>query len=89
MTRAEYYRFAEFYAGIMPPLPFAEFNAGLTDSSRPHLPEAKALLRGGFIGIVDLVDCTYRAVNPWFFGPVGLVLANPRQVPFTRHKGAA
>lgn len=46
-----------------------------------HLP------RGGIIGTVDLVDCVTESDSPWFFGPYGLVLANPRPCKFVPMKG--
>lgn len=42
---------------------------------------------GGFIGIVDLVDCVHKHDSPWFFGPRGLVLANPRRIEFVPYPG--
>lgn len=46
------------------------------------LPDAAALPLGGFVGAAELVDVVTRHTSPWFFGPVGLVLARPR--PFNR-----
>jgi hypothetical protein len=43
--------------------------------------------RGGFIGIVDLIDCVHKHDSPWFFGPRGLVLANPRRIEFVPYPG--
>jgi hypothetical protein len=35
------------------------------------------LTRGGIIGAVDVIDVVKEYDSPWFFGPRGLVLANP------------
>lgn len=42
---------------------------------------------GGIIGIVDLVDCVQTSTSKWFIGPYGLVLKNPRQLPFRPWRG--
>ena len=44
--------------------------------------------RGGIVGIVDLVDVVREYDSPWFEGPLGLVLRNPRPLPFTPCRGA-
>lgn len=44
----------------------------------PHL-----FSTGGIIGIVDIVDCVQKHISPWFDGPYGFVLANPRVVDYT------
>ncbi|WP_213287535.1 hypothetical protein [Bradyrhizobium sp. sGM-13] len=46
-----------------------------------YCPPAHELLRGGIIGAVELVDIVRKSHSPWFFGTIGLVLANP--VPLT------
>lgn len=33
---------------------------------------------GAIIGEVDVVDCVTRSHSPWFSGPYGLVMRNPR-----------
>jgi ASCH domain len=42
--------------------------------------QAKALERGAIIGVVDIVDCVTHSESPWFEGPFGFVLANPRPI---------
>jgi hypothetical protein len=37
---------------------------------------------GGIIGLIDLVDCVTVSDSPWFTGPYGFVLRNPRQLSF-------
>jgi hypothetical protein len=51
-------------------------------------PDASQLAYGGIIGFADVVDAVTASASPWFVGPVGLVLANPRPVPFLRCRGA-
>lgn len=42
---------------------------------------------GGIIGSVEIVDCVSHSTSPWFFGPFGFVLRDPRPLPFIRLKG--
>jgi len=48
-----------------------------------------ALLYGGIIGVVDLVECVTVHKSRWFDGRpyFGWVLANPRPLEFTRWRG--
>lgn len=43
--------------------------------------------RGGIVGIVELVDIVTESTSPWFVGPFGWVLANPRPLPFRALRG--
>lgn len=52
---------------------------------RASLPSAWQL--GGIVGVVDVVDCVSHHPSRWFTGPFGLVLANPRPVPFVPWRG--
>jgi hypothetical protein len=45
------------------------------------------LPRGGIIGSVNLVDCVRRSTSPWFVGPKGFVMRDPRSLPFVPFKG--
>lgn len=45
------------------------------------------LPRGGIVGQADLVDCVDGSISPWFFGPYGFLLANPRPLPFVSLRG--
>jgi len=63
------------------------FEKMVRDATPPGTNAWDALPRGGFIGIVDVVDCVESSDSPWFFGPYGLVLANPRPVKFHPFKG--
>jgi hypothetical protein len=42
---------------------------------------------GGIVGVVDLVDVITTSADPYFVGPFGLVLANPRQLEFVAMPG--
>ncbi|KAA5603782.1 hypothetical protein F1188_19175 [Roseospira marina] len=42
---------------------------------------------GGIVGAVDVVACVTDHPSPWFFGPIGWVLANPRPLLFTPCRG--
>jgi hypothetical protein len=41
------------------------------------VPHAQLLPRGAIVGSVEIVDYVTSSKSPWFFGPIGLVLANP------------
>jgi hypothetical protein len=41
-------------------------------------PPPADLWRGAAIGIVDVIDVVSESSSPWFFGPRGLVLENPK-----------
>lgn len=45
-------------------------------------PPASALSRGGLIGSVDVVDVVDDSLSPWFFGPRGIVLSDPKPFEF-------
>ena len=54
----------------------------LFDSLHPdNLP------RGGIIGSVNLVACLHRSPSPWFQGPYGFALRDPKPLPFARLRG--
>jgi hypothetical protein len=42
------------------------------------VPSSEDLVKGCIIGLVDIVDCVTKSDSPWFFGPFGFVLQNPR-----------
>lgn len=46
------------------------------------LPPFEQLQRGGIVGSVEITDCIGRSTSPWFFGPVGFVLNDPKPLPF-------
>ena len=51
------------------------------------LPEKDTFERGGIIGAAEIVDCVMNYSSPWFFGPYGFVLRNPRPLPFVLMRG--
>ena len=54
-----------------------------------RIPRFEDMPRGGIVGVVDLVGVVTEedAQSTWFGGPYGLVLANPRPLPFYPMKG--
>lgn len=52
------------------------------------IPQKEELQRGGIIGSVDIVDCVTESDSPWFFGPRGFVLRDPRPCDFRSLAGA-
>lgn len=49
----------------------------------PTYAEA-AMQRGRIIGSVEIIDCVDRSKSPWFEGPFGFVLKDPRPIePFS------
>lgn len=53
----------------------------------PHIVGADFQI-GGIIGVVEIVDCVEESTSPWFAGPFGYVLANPRPLAFMPMMGA-
>lgn len=51
-------------------------------------PPAGALLRGGIIGSVEIVDVVRESDSRWFFGPRGLVLRDAKPCEFIPSVGA-
>lgn len=51
-------------------------------------PPAAELARGGIVGSVEVVDVVRHSDSPWFFGPRGLVLRDPRPCAFVPAAGA-
>lgn len=45
-------------------------------------------LRGGIVGVAEIVDCVEASESPWFFGRYGFVLRSARPVEFIPVKGA-
>lgn len=67
---------------------YLEFEGVYGLDHRWTIPEPNALLKGGIIGIADIVDCVPEHQSPWFFGRWGFVLRNARPVEFIPVKGA-
>lgn len=54
----------------------------------PHIPIiGMKFPRGGIIGSARVVDCVTSYDSPWFSGPVGILLADPYELPFLPFKG--
>jgi hypothetical protein len=51
------------------------------------LPPPSQLKRGGIVGLVELTACLRSSASPWFEGPVGWLLANPRPLAFVPMRG--
>lgn len=66
----------------------ANFINRLALAPNPQCPKAADLLRGGIIGTVEVVDVVEESASPWFFGPRGLVLRDPRPCQFVPAIGA-
>ncbi|MCK5614836.1 hypothetical protein KAR91_73925 [Candidatus Pacearchaeota archaeon] len=49
-----------------------------------HLEE---LRDGGIIGYAEIYDCVTKSDSPWFVGKNGLMIRNPKPLPFTPCKG--
>ena len=50
-------------------------------------PDPHELRRGGIVGEVEIVDVVKHNDSPWFFGPRGLILANPSPCTLIPVKG--
>jgi hypothetical protein len=67
----------------------------IVDESKQHITRIDLayglrdcpLPRGGIIGSVNLVDCVRQSTSPWFVGPNGFVMRDPRPLPFVPFKG--
>lgn len=51
------------------------------------IPNKDQLEFGGIIGEIEIIDCVEKSNSPWFFGPFGFVLTNPRKMNFIPLKG--
>nr|WP_321482314.1 ASCH domain-containing protein [uncultured Cohaesibacter sp.] len=65
-----------------------EATAAFMRSIGVECPPAADLLRGGIIGSVEVIDVVKESDSRWFFGPRGLVLANPLPCEFKPCSGA-
>lgn len=50
-------------------------------------PRVESLNVGGYVGVIEIVDVVQRHDSHWFTGPYGLVIRNPRPIPFYPAKG--
>lgn len=51
------------------------------------VPDPNSMARGGFIGIVNMIDCVHQHESRWFFGPRGFVFADQRRIEFVPYPG--
>ena len=51
------------------------------------VPRADQLPFGGIVGKARIVQVVRNHPSPWFFGPIGLVLADARPLPFAPCNG--
>ena len=51
------------------------------------LPAPSTFIRGGIIGSVELVEVVQDSASPWFLGPYGFVLRDPRPCEFVPLRG--
>lgn len=57
-----------------------------------HFPRLRAVLPaqyelGGIVGRAQLVNCVQHHISPWFTGPWGFVMYEPRPLPFVPLRG--
>jgi ASCH domain len=64
-----------------------ELRAWVKQTAGVDLPRSDGLPRGGIVGQVDVIDVALASSSPWFEGPCGLVLANPKPLPFRVCRG--
>lgn len=81
MTRDEYESFIGIVHDISTRMPI-EWCAHLS------VPPFSHLVRGGIVGRARVVDVVTESDSPWFFGPIGLMLADIVPTPFVPMKGA-
>ena len=51
------------------------------------VPPRDQLQFGGIIGQVEIADSVWASKSPWFSGPYGFVLRNPKPMPFREVRG--
>lgn len=62
--------------------------AGVNEAFRLVVPMAfDDFERGGIIGQVEIHDCMRESESPWFTGPFGFLLRDPRPLPFRAMPG--
>lgn len=59
----------------------------VVDNFDINLPSVDELPTGGIVGLVTLEDIVETSVSPWFEGPLGYVLSNPKALEFIELRG--
>ena len=49
--------------------------------------DPRLYITGGFIGLVEIVDCVTESRSPWFQGPHGFAVAGARFFPIVKARG--
>lgn len=78
MTKKEYSEFLDYVAEM----------SELENLPLMNVPSFTELDRGKIIGVVDLVDVVEISDSPWFFGPYGWIITNPRPWTPLKRKGS-
>jgi hypothetical protein len=66
----------------------SKLHDGLPDDwDWPDIKPPEEFLYGGIIGSVEIVDVVTESPSRWFVGHYGLVLRDPRPLPFMRCRG--
>ncbi len=53
----------------------------------PSINKKSIIHYGGIIGYAEIYDCITKSDSPWFVGKNGLMIRNPKPLPFTPCKG--
>jgi len=65
----------------IPPEDYWEARGYIERIAKLKVGSSEDFVKGAIIGVVDIVDCVKHSSSPWFFGPYGFVLQNPRVLP--------
>jgi hypothetical protein len=55
---------------------------------RRLMPLVRDLPRGGIVGQFDIIDCVDNSLSPWFFGPWGYVVRDPKPLSLVACRGS-
>lgn len=58
------------------------------ESAFRSLPAFDGFQQGGVIGEITITECVKKSASPWFTGPYGFVVREPKVLPFWPCKGA-
>ena len=51
------------------------------------VPNIEQLKTGGIVGKATIIDCVTESKSPWFQGPYGFIISNPKPIKFTKVRG--